>query len=209
MALITGTPLGNIDNQDNIYIEGAPDVWFQDATANELNNPDVNTYYWGLSGTTTYPAYGIGCLQDVALTDNLTVNAIRCDNLGDKGVIQKRNHMEFNLTINTVLPLTVLNHIMRYSTPYTAAGIEKMGVGKVNNNRYYHVYLAKVYDEDVGDYVCITLHRAQFVNASTINMRAGEPWNVTGISLWAFADDTKPTGQSFATIIRADPSALP
>lgn len=209
MALITGTPLGNIDNQDNIYIEGAPDVWFQDATANELNNPDVNTYYWGLSGTTVYPAYGIGCLQDVALTDNLTVNAIRCDNLGDKGVIQKRNHMEFNLTINTVLPLTVLNHIMRYSTPYTAVGIEKMGVGKVNNNRYYHVYLAKVYDEDVGDYVCITLHRAQFVNASTINMRAGEPWNVTGISLWAFADDTKPTGQSFATIIRADPSALP
>jgi hypothetical protein len=209
MTLSTGIPLGTTTNQDNIYIEGAPDVWFQDFTAGEQNNPDANAYYWGLSGTTTYPAYGIGCLQDVTLADNLTVNAIRCDNLGDKGIIQKRNHLEFNLTISTILPLSVLRHIMRYSIPYTAAGIEKLGVGKINNNRYYHVYLAKVYDEDVGDYVSITLHRAQFVNASTINMRAGEPWNITGISIWAFADDTKPANQSFATIIRSDLSALP
>lgn len=209
MALITGTPLGNIDNQDDIYIEGAPDIWFQDATADELNNPDANTYYWGLSGTTTYPVYGIGCVQDVSLTDNLTVNAIRCDNLGDKGVIQKRNHLEFNVTINTLLPLTTLRHILRASAPLVSTGLEKMGIGKVNNNLYYHVYLAKVYDEDVGDYVSITLHRAQFVNASTINMRAGEPWQVTGISIWAFADSTKPTGQQFATVIRSDLSALP
>lgn len=209
MTLTTGTPLGNIDYQDNIYIEGAPDVFFQDYTASELNNPDGNTYYWGLSGTTTYPVYGIGCLQDVTLTDNLTVNAIRCDNTGDAAVTQKRNHIEFNLTINTVLPLSVLNHIMRASTPLVSTGLEKMGIGKINNNRYYHVYLAKVYDEDVGDYVSITIHKAQFVNAMTINMRAGEPWQVTGVSLWGFSDDTKPSGQSFATIVRSDLSALP
>lgn len=209
MTLITGSPLGNIDNQDNIYIEGAPDVFFQDYTANELNNPDASGYYYGLSGTTTYPVYGIGCVQDVTLTDNLTVNAIRCDNIGDKAVIQKRNHIEFNLTINTLLPLTVLNHIMRGSTPTVTAGLEKMGWGKINNNRYYRVYLAKVYDEDVGDYVSITIHKAQFVNAMTVNMRAGEPWQVTGISLWGFADDTLPTTQQFATVLRSDLSALP
>lgn len=209
MSLITGTPLGNIDNQDDIYIEGAPDVFFQDYTATELNNPDADNYYYGLSGTTAYPAYGIGCLLNVSLADNLTVNAIRCDNIGDKGVIQKRNHMEFNLEITTLMPLSTLRHILRASIPTVSTGLEKMGIGKVNNNIYYHVYLAKVYDEDVGDYVSITLHRAQFVNASTINMRAGEPWNITGISLWAFADSTMPANQQFATVLRSDLSALP
>jgi len=209
MPLTTGTPLGNIDYQDDIYIEGAPDVFFQDATATELNHPDADGYYYGLSGTTTLPVYGIGCVLNVSLADNLTVNAIRCDNLGDKGVIQKRNHLEFNLEITTLLPLSTLNHILRYSTPKESTGLEKMGVGKINNNRYYHVYLAKVYDEDVGDYVSITLHRAQFVNASTINMKAGEPWNITGISLWAFADSNMPAAQQFGTILRSDASALP
>ena len=209
MPLTTGTPLGNIDYQDDIYIEGAPDVFFQDASAVELNHPDADGYYYGLSGTTALPVYGIGCVLNVSLADNLTVNAIRCDNLGDKGVIQKRNHLEFNLEITTLLPLSTLNHILRYSTPKVSTGLEKMGVGKINNNRYYHVYLAKVYDEDVGDYVSITLHRAQFVNASTINMKAGEPWNITGISLWAFADSNMPANESFATVLRSDVSALP
>lgn len=209
MTLITGSPIGNIDNQENLFIEGAPDVFFQDYNAGELNRPDAGGFYWGLSGTTTYPAYGIGCVQDVTLTDNLTVNAIRCDNLGDTGVIQKRNHMEFNLTINTLLPLTTLTHIMRYSPVTAGSGLEEMGVGKINNNRFYHVYLAKVYDEDVGDYVSITIHKAQFVNASTINMRAGEPWQVTGISIWGFADSNLPTTQQFATVLRSDLSAIP
>lgn len=209
MTLITGTPLGNVDYQDDVYIEGAPDVFIQDFTAGELNTPDADGYYYGLSGTTAYPALGIGCVLDVSLADNLTVNAIRCDNLGDKGLIQKRNHLEFNLSISTLLPLSTLAHILRASTPKVATGLEKMGIGKINNSRYYHVYLAKVYDEDVGDYVSITLHRAQFVNAWTINMRAGEPWTVTGVSLWAFADDTKPTAQQFATVLRSDLSALP
>jgi len=39
-------------------------------------------------------------------------------------------------------------------------------------------------------------------------MPSGDKWTVTGVTIWALADDTLPSDQQFATVIRADPSAL-
>jgi hypothetical protein len=209
MALVTGTPLGTIDTQDEIYLEGAPNIYFQDATATPLNNPDGDGYYWGLSGTATYPVYQLSCFTDVALGEDLTINAVRCDTVGDKSAVQKRNYIELTVTVSTIFPLTVLSHILNISTPDTGlTDLEKVGIGKVNNNRYYMVYLPKVYDEDTGDYVLFHLHRAQFVDAWSIAMTSGENWNISGIRLRGYADETKPAGQLFGVIVRADPSAI-
>ena len=67
MGLLTGTPLGTIVSQEDLYVEGAAYVYFQDATATPLNNPDLDSYYWGLSGTASYNVYNLGCIQDVSL----------------------------------------------------------------------------------------------------------------------------------------------
>lgn len=211
MALSTGTPLGTINSQEDLYIEGAPYIYFQDATASELNNPDVRGYYWGLSGTSIYPVYNLGCVQDVSFGEDVTMNMVRCDTVGDKDAIQKRNHLEVTLSITTILPLSVLYHIMNASvtTVTTAQHLEQMGIGAINNSRNYHVYMPKVYDTDVGDYMAITMHRAKFVDAWTIAMKQGEPWQLTGIKLFGFADSSKPDAQAFATVIRCDLSALP
>jgi hypothetical protein len=208
MPLITGTPLGNVINQDEIYIEGAPYIYYQDYNANELSNPDSDGYYHSLSGTVTYPVYGLACYEDVQLGSDLTINVVRCDNLGDKAVIQKLNHLEFQFSLSTLFPLTTLAPIIRGSTPFVTADWEKMGIGPINNNAFYHIFLPKVYDEATGDYVTITLHKAQFVGAWTLAMPSGNRWLLGGISAYATADSTKPSGQSFATIIRLDPSAL-
>lgn len=209
MALVTGTPLGTITSQTEIYIEGAPNIYFQDATATPLNNPDAAGYYWGLSGTATYPVYQLSCYTDVALGEDLTINAVRCDTVGDKSSIQKRNYIELTLTVSTFFPLTVLSRILNISVPATGlTDLEKVGIGKVNNNRYFMVYLPKVYDDDTGDYVLFHLHRAQFVDAWSIAMTSGENWNVSGVRLRGYADENKPDGQTFGVIVRADPSAI-
>lgn len=208
MALITGTPLGNVVNQEEIYLEGAPYIYFQDAEANPLNNPDTDTYYWGLSGTSTYPAYNIGCPVDVAFGEDVTLNAVRCDNIGDKAAIQKRNYLELTLTIQSFFPLTVLRHLLKASVPDVGTDISKMGVGDINNNLFYMVYMPKVYDPDTGDYLLFHMHRAQYVDAWSIDMRAGEPWQMTGLRLRGYADENKPANQKFATIVRSDVSVL-
>jgi len=209
MALVTGTPLGTITSQTEIYLEGAPNVYFQDATATPLYHPDVAGYYWGLSGTATYPVYQLSCYTDVSLGEDLTINAVRCDTVGDKSAVQKRNYIELTLTVSTLFPLTVLSHILNISPVTTGlTDLEEVGIGKVNNNRYYMVYLPKVYDEDVGDYVLIHLHRAQFVDAWSIAMTSGENWKVSGIRLRGYADESKPANQLFGVIVRADPSAI-
>lgn len=206
--LITGTPIGNVDPQDEIYLEGAPYIYIQQTEANPLNNPDADGYYWGLSGTSTYPVFQIGCVQDVSLTEGVTMNQIRCDTVGDKGTIQRRDYIELELTILSVFPLTTLRHLLNLSVPTVGSDIEKVGIGQINNNRYYMAYCPKVYDQDTGDYVLFHFHRAQFVDAWTINMNSGEPWTVQGLKLRAYADETKPAGQTFGVIVRADPSAI-
>jgi len=208
MALITGSPIGNVDSQDEIYVEGAPYIYIQDYNATPLNNPDADGYYWGLSGTTSYPVFNIGCVQDVSLTEGLTMNQIRCDAVGDKGTIQRRDYIELELTILTVFPLSTLRHVLNLSAPTVSTNVEKVGIGQINNNRFYMAYAPKVYDQDTGDYLLFHLNKAQFVDAWTINMNSGEPWTVQGLKLRAYADDTKPNSQLFGTIVRADESAL-
>lgn len=208
MALVTGTPLGSITSSEDIYPEGAAYIYFQDYNANPLNNPDGDTYYWGLSGTSTYPVYNVGCPVNVSLSEDLTINDVRCDNIGTKDTVQRRNYMELTLEIQSIFPLTVLRHTMKASAPTVSTDISKVGFGPINNNQYYMVYMPKVYDEDNGDYVVFHMHKAKFVDAWTLNMRQGEPWGLTGVRLRAFADDTKPSGQQFMTVIRSDASVL-
>lgn len=208
-TLITGTPVGTLTTQEEIFLEGSPYIFIQDATANLLRNPDSEGYYWGLSGTASLPVYQLGCVLDVSLTEGLTMNDVRCDTEGTKATIQRRDYVEFNLTITSLLPLTVLRHTLNLSIPTTGTGYEKVGIGGINNNRFYHVYAPKIYDEDTGDALYFNLHRAQFVDAWTIDFKQGEPWTVNGLKLRAYSDSTKPTTQRFGTIIRYDPSALP
>jgi len=206
MALVTGTPEGTLIAMDEVYVEGAPYVYYQDYDGPLILDSD--SYYWGLSGTAAYPVFQLACYEDVSLGSDISVNAIRCDNVGDKDVIQKLNHLEFTLTLSSLLPLSALQNIMRAGGYMLSGKVEKMGIGAINNNEYYKVYLPKVYDEDTGDWVSITIHKAKFVDAWTINMPSGDKWTMTGITIWGLADDSKPSAQTFATVIRADPSAL-
>jgi hypothetical protein len=207
--LVTGAPVGSITAQEELYIEGAPYLYFQDATANPLNNPDSDGFYWNLSGTVSYPVYRIGCIQDVSLTEGLTINQVRCDTVGDKDTIQRRDYIEFAFTFTSLFPLSALRHLMKLgSAPTVVTDMEKQGIGGINNNVFYHVYAPKVYDDTAGDLVAFHLHRAKFVEAFTVNMRSGEPWMVEGIRLRAYADETKPVAQRFGSILRLDVSAL-
>ena len=208
MAILTGTPLGSVTSQEEVYLEGSPYIYFQDFTANPLYNPDASGFYWGLSGTSALPVYNVGCVQDVSLTEDITMNDIRCDTIGVKGTIQKRNYVEFNLTILTMFPLTVLRHMLKLSSPTVANDAEKSGIGAINNNQFYMVYAPTVYDQDTGDLLIFHLHKAQFVDAFTIAMNYGEPWKVTGLKLRAYADESKPAAQRFGVIVRQDPSAV-
>ena len=208
MALVTGTPLGTIDAQDDLYIETAPSLWFQDYSADELNNPDGDGFYWGLTGTTTYPVYALECYEDVRLAASVEANNIRCDTVGDKAAIQKLNYIDLTFTLKTLMPLATLTHILRGGAVTTAAGAtEKMGIGQPNNNQYWHVYGASVYDETAGDYICFTGHKAQFVDAWEIAFAYGEPATL-GVTMRVFADSDKPSAQLFMTLVRADPSAI-
>lgn len=207
--LVTGAPIGNILAQEELYIEGAPYLYFQDATPAPLNNPDADGFYWNLSGSVTYPVYRIGCIQDVSLTEGLTINQVRCDTIGDKATIQRRDYIEFAFSFTSLFPLSALRHMLNLgSVPVTGTDYEKVGIGSINNSQFYHFYTPKVYDDTTGDYVTFHLHRAQFVDAFTINMRSGEPWMVEGIKVRAYADETKPASQKFAVIVRGDASAL-
>lgn len=208
MALVTGTPLGVTNAQDELYIDVAPTIYFQDYTANELNNPDGDGFYWGLTGSSTYPVYSLACYEDVRWASDYESNAVRCDTVGNKLTIQKLNHIDLTFTLKTLMPLTTLTHILRGGTVTSTPGAtEKFGIGQPNNQQYYHYYFPVVYDETAGDYIAVTAHRAQFVDAWEIAFTYGEPATL-GVTLRAFADDTKPAAQLFATIIRADPSAI-
>lgn len=208
MALVTGTPSGQINAQDDLYLDSAPYIYFQDATAGELNNPDGDGFYWGLSGTSTYPVYQLGCYEGVQLMGSIEMSAVRCDATGDKASVQKLSYMDLTFTLKTLLPLATLRHIIRGGAVTTTAGsTEAMGIGQPNNQLFYHVYLPLVYDGDTGDWLSITGHKAQFVDSWQIAFTYGAPTTM-GVTIRMYADDTKPADQLFATIIRADPSAL-
>ncbi len=208
--LVTGAAVGNIVAQEEIYLEGAPYLYFQDASADPLNNPDSDGYYWNLSGTVAYPVYRVGCISNVQMTEGLTINAVRCDTIGDKDALQRRDYIEFQFSFSSLLPLTALRHLLNLGdVPVVGTGYEKVGIGAINNSQFYHFYAPKVYDDIAGDFVAFHLHRAKFIDAFTIPMKSGEPWMVDGIKIRAFADETKLATMKFGTVIRSDLSALP
>lgn len=208
-GLVTGSAVGNVISQEELYLEGAPFIYFQDDRANPLFNPDANSYYWGMSGTTTYPAYLLGCIQDVSLTEGVTMNDVRCDTVGVKDTIQKRDYVEFDLTILSQLPLAVIRHVMNLSTPTTGTGFETVGIGQINNSIHYHVYAPKVYNDDAAGWLMFYLHRAKFVDAWTLNTKYGDTWTLTGVKIRAYAKDSLPANQIFGVIRRVDIPNLP
>jgi len=208
-GIATGTAVGNVISQEDLYLEGAPYIYFQDDRANPLNNPDAQSFYWGMSGTTTYPAYLLGCIQDVSLTEGVTMNDVRCDTVGVKDTIQKRDYVEFQLTILSQLPLSVIRHVMNLSAPSTGTGFETVGIPQINNSIHYHVYAPKVYNDDAAGWLMFYLHKAKFVDAWTLNMVYGGSWTLTGIKLRAYAKDTMPANQLFGVIKRFDLANLP
>ncbi len=208
-SLVTGTPLGSVIGQENTYIEGAPYIYFQDYNATPLNNPDVDGFYWGLSGTSTYAAYNIGCVQNVKLTEKVTMNDVRCDTVGVKDTIQKRDYVEFQLNVLSQLPIAVLRHLMNLgSAPTISNHVEKQGIGLIQNNQRYMVYAPKIYDDVNGYWLFFHLHRVKFVDAWTLDLKYGASWELTKIVLRAYVEDSKPTNQKFGTIFRIDPSQV-
>lgn len=207
MALVTGSAMGTITQQETLYVEGAPTIYFQRYEAGPLYNPDADGFYWQLSGTATYPVYEVGCVTDVSLSEDITINDVLCDNLGVKSTIQQRNYLEFTFTIQSFFPFTVLANLLKGSGATQSAPMEKFYMGQINNSIYWQVWAPKVYDSSVGDYLGIQLHRAQFVEAFTIDMAFGTPWQATGLRLRAFIDDTK-TPSQFAAWVRADASVI-
>ena len=207
MALVTGSA-SNPTLQEEIYLEGAPTIYIQDYDADPLYNPDSDGFYWGMTGTISYPAYEIGCITDVSFTENLTMNDVLCDNVGVKDTVQQRNYVELVFSIQSFFPLSTLRHLLNFGAVTETAPTEKFGMGKINNSQYWMVYAPKVYDEDVGDYVAMHFARAKFVDAWTINMTFGTPWQATGLRLRAFVDSTKPAAQQFGVFIRADASVI-
>ena len=130
MALVTGTPLGTIEAQEDIYLEGAPWLYFQEKEGGYYeHNPDSDGFYWGLSGTTEKPVYQVGCYEDVSWSEDVTTNTVRCDAIGDKSVVSKRNYLDLRLTLSSLLPLTVLKHMIHGGpVTETAGATEKMGI---------------------------------------------------------------------------------
>jgi hypothetical protein len=208
MTIATGSPLGNILSQEEIYVEGSPYVYIQDYRAGPLRHPDANGYYYGMSGSSAYPVYNLGCIQNTKMTEDVTLNQIRCDTEGDKAVVQKRNYLQFEFDLISQLPLSVTKVLMNMFNSTTVSGAEYVGIGKINNAVFYMLYAPKVYDDSVSDWLLIHLHKCQITGNFTWDFGVSG-WKLTGIQIRAFADSTKPEAALFGTIVRFDPSALP
>jgi hypothetical protein len=204
MSLITGSPAAYTAMRDK-YIEGAPYIFIQDYSQSPLYNPDSDGYYWGMtSGSAGYKPILLGCVTDVSLTEGVTMNDVRCDTTGVQDTIQKRDYVEFNITIQSVFDLKELRHILKLSSATVGTGYETVGIGGISQTQSYMVYAPLVYDETNAYWLMFHLHKAKFVDAFTWNMTYGENHKITGLKLRAFADSTKPSTQRFGVIRRFD-----
>jgi len=200
------TPTGTLTASESLYIEGAPQFYFGGEYA---QNPDEDGFFWGLTGTADNPVYGVGCYEDFRFGDDVTVNAVRCDTIGDAALVQRRNFMYISFTLKSMFPFEILSRILR-GGPVTIEvdeGTEKFGFGEIDNAVFYLCYFSRVYDPDTGDFVAVTGHRCQFVDAWEIATPWAEAWRA-GITMRLFADDDMPVAQRFATVIRLDPSEI-
>jgi hypothetical protein len=207
MSLTTGTPVGNVVSQEEIYPDGAPNIYYQDYNADPLWNPDADGYYWGMSGTTAYPANELACVTEVSLQQGITANDVRCDTVGLKATVQRRDYIDFIFSTQNPFPLSSFANMMNVSPADVVTNFEKVGLGTIDNTQFWHVYAPKVYNDETGDYLVVDLHKCQFVNPGALQMRYGQPW-LQQFTLRAYADTTKPAAQQFGTLIRFDPSVL-
>lgn len=200
------TPTGTINVAEDVFIEGGPDLWFGGVLKYD---PDDNNYYWGITGTPATPAFQIGCYQNFQLSDDLTVNEVRCDTVGVKQDITRRNFLEATFDLQALLPLSELRHLLRLSSALAVPGdnVEYVGIGEVNQQDIHLVYFSRVYDPDTGDWVSVTGTRCQFRWTGPLQLRYGEPWMV-GVTVRFYANEDLPTDQRFATMVRYDPSVF-
>lgn len=199
-------PTGTVNSAEDIFIEGGPTLWFG---GDAQYSPDANGYYWGIVGTTAKPVYKVGCYENFQLSDNVTVNDIRCDTVGVKGSIVRRNYLEATFDLKAFLPLSQLRHLLRLQSSLLvpADDVEYAGIGKISQQDYHKVFLSAVYDEDTGDWLSLTGHRCQFQWNGAWQFKYGEQWMV-GIRLRMYADEDMPSAQLFATLVRYDPSVI-
>ncbi len=199
-------PTGTINEADDIYIEGGPDLWIGD----DLQyGPDSNGYYWGITGTVANPVQKLGCYENFQIQDNVTINEIRCDTVGVVGNIVRRNYLEITFDLEQLLPLEQLKVLLRWSSSLKdpATDTEYAGIGEINQQDYHIIYFSRIYDADAGDWVSWTATRVQFEWSGAIQMRYGQPWMV-GVRMRCFANADLPSNQRFATVVRYDPSAV-
>jgi hypothetical protein len=208
MPLVTGTPVGNIVSQEELYLEGSPYLYLQDYRATPYRHPDANGYYYGLSGTSTYPVYSLGCIQNTKMTEDVTLNMIRCDTVGDKEALQRRNYIEMEFELNSQMPLSVSKILMNFFDSTTVSGAEFVGMSKINNNIHWMLYAPKVYDEVAGYWILMHLAKCKIVGNWTWDLNING-WKLTGIKVRALIDETKPANQMFGVLARFDPVALP
>jgi len=210
-TLGTGTdiPVGPGISGEDLYIEGGPTIWFQSSLATEENHPDSDGYYWGLSGTVAYPVYAMGCYDDLTINDTRTTNAVTCAALGDVATMQRRDAYELSFTLKSLFPLERLRYLIGGGAVVhnVAEETSKMGLGPLPINQFFHLFLSRVYDEDTDDYLAVTFHKVQFMDASPLALPYGKEWSYQ-IKATALADGAMPKAQRFATMLRYDPSVL-
>lgn len=199
-------PTGTLNQSENIFIEGGPDLYFGGVLK---YGPDANGYYWGITGTAQVPVYKVGCYENFQLQDNTTINDIRCDTVGTKGSIVRRNYLEGTFDLKSFLPLSELRKLLRWSSSLAVPGSdgEYAGIGEVNQQDYHLLYFSKIYDTDAGDWVSLTATRVQFSWNGAIQFRYGAEWMV-GVQFRCYANEDLPSDQRFATVVRYDPSVF-
>lgn len=202
------TPTGTLTASEDLRIQGAPYFYFSTPGA-YAQDPDEDGFYWGLTGTVASPVYALGCYENFGFGDDVTLNEVRCDTIGIAETIQRRDSLHVTFTLKSLLPFSILRHILRGGAVTTEAdeGTEKFGIGEIDNTLFYKCYFSRVYDENTDDFVAVTGHRCQFVDAWEIATPWAEAWRV-GVTMRLFADDDMPVAQRFATFIRLDPSAI-
>lgn len=205
--MITGAPLGSITQAEELYLESAPQIYMADYRG--YYGDTTNGRHVSLSGTSTYPVYAIGCTTSVSFSDNLTTNEVRCDSVGSKDLIIKRNHLEVKFTLQSFLPFGILSALMNGGTVTTnlSEHTTVFSLGNINNAQYWRFYLPKVYDDVAGDYVSMTFHRCKIISSGELSMGYGTTWQLP-ITVWALADESLSAAERFATILRADFSAI-
>ena len=200
------SPTGTQTSSEDLFVEGGPEFWIGGVPQ---NNPDDDGFFWGITGTAALPVFLVGCYEGFVFRDNVTLNDIQCDTVGVKSTTQKRNYVDIQFTLKSLLPLEHLSRFMKGGgvTNNTTEGTSKFGLGEIDNQTYHMVFFSRVYNED-GDCFTFTGHRSQVVDAFELATVWGQPWTLTGFVVRCYADDSKPDGQLFGTIVRIDPSVI-